>query len=83
MPMLQCWKVLVPIKMLDGFKSAISSLEQLARRPELIKSTPPSGGGGGDLPWARLMMVGVDSKPGVCIATRREKYLMMVQFLLL
>jgi hypothetical protein len=39
--------------------------------------------GGGDLHWARLMMVGVDSKPGVCIATRREKYLMMVQFLLL
>jgi hypothetical protein len=40
MPMLQCWKVLVPVKKLDGFKSAISSLERLVQRMELIEQMP-------------------------------------------
>jgi hypothetical protein len=38
--MLQCWKVLVPLKMLDGCGNAISSLEKLAWRPEMIELTP-------------------------------------------
>jgi hypothetical protein len=48
MLMLQCWKVLVPVKMLDGFKSAISSLEQLVRRLELIEPMSLGGGREGD-----------------------------------
>jgi hypothetical protein len=53
MPMLQCWKVLVPVKMVDDFDHAISSLENLAWRPERIKlplagrnvQGAPDGGG--------------------------------------
>jgi hypothetical protein len=37
MPMLQCRKVLVPVKMVDGFDNAISLLENLAWRLERIK----------------------------------------------
>jgi hypothetical protein len=41
--MLLCWKVLVPVKNFDGFKNATTSLEQMSRRPELIK--PAQSGG--------------------------------------
>jgi hypothetical protein len=37
--MLQCWKVLVPLQMMDDFEVVSSSLEQLIKRPELI--APP------------------------------------------
>jgi hypothetical protein len=36
-PMLICWKVLVPLKSLAGFESAIITLEQLSRMPEVIE----------------------------------------------
>jgi hypothetical protein len=35
--MLRCWRVLIPLKMEDGFDSAISSLEQVCWRPEQIE----------------------------------------------
>jgi hypothetical protein len=36
LPMLKCWKVLVPLKMMAGFEGVISSLEVAAWRPEQI-----------------------------------------------
>jgi hypothetical protein len=35
--MLKCWRVLIPLKMDDGFDSAISSPEQVCWRPEQIE----------------------------------------------
>lgn len=37
MPMLQCWKILVPVKMFCAFDSAISSLENLTWKPDMIE----------------------------------------------
>jgi hypothetical protein len=37
-PMLLCWRVLVLVKILDGFENAITRLEQVSRRPEMIES---------------------------------------------
>jgi hypothetical protein len=36
LPILKCWKVLVPMKTIAGFEDVISSLEVVAWRPELI-----------------------------------------------
>jgi hypothetical protein len=36
-PLLRCWKVLVPLKMVADFKNACSALEKIAWSPELIE----------------------------------------------
>jgi hypothetical protein len=36
-PMLICWKVLMPLKSLAGFESAIITLKQMSRMPEVIE----------------------------------------------
>jgi hypothetical protein len=36
LPMVRCWRVLVPLKLMDGFDSAISSLEGLMMQLEAI-----------------------------------------------
>jgi hypothetical protein len=41
--MLLCWRVLVPVKNLDGFENAITRLEQMSRRLEMIESAPSWG----------------------------------------
>jgi hypothetical protein len=37
-PMVRCWKVLVPIVMEAGYESVISSLEKMLMMPEVVKS---------------------------------------------
>lgn len=39
-PLLRCWKVLVPLKMVVDLESACPALERLARRPEAIVQRP-------------------------------------------
>jgi hypothetical protein len=36
MPMLWCWKMLIPVKMLDGFEDVLMSLERVLLRSERI-----------------------------------------------
>jgi hypothetical protein len=35
-PMLKCWRVLVPLKMEGGFDAVITSLERMAVQPEML-----------------------------------------------
>jgi hypothetical protein len=37
--MLRCWKILVPLKSVDGFESAMAKLEVIAMRPEELPAT--------------------------------------------
>jgi hypothetical protein len=37
LPMLRCWKILVPIRLMDGFDSVVSSLEKMTKEPEPIE----------------------------------------------
>jgi hypothetical protein len=43
--MLRCYKVLIPLNMLDGYEEVIVSLEQWMMRPEMImpSSVVPDG----------------------------------------
>jgi hypothetical protein len=34
--MLKCWSMLVPLRLMDGFKAATTNLERLAARPRMI-----------------------------------------------
>jgi hypothetical protein len=43
--MLRSWRILVPLKMLDGFDAALSSLEMLVGAPEQIPWRPMSRNG--------------------------------------
>jgi hypothetical protein len=36
-PMLRCWKVLIPLKLDVGYESVISSLEKVLRAPEVLE----------------------------------------------
>jgi hypothetical protein len=36
LPMLKCWKVLVPLGLMENFEAVLTSLERLASRPERI-----------------------------------------------
>jgi hypothetical protein len=44
--MLICWKVLVPLKSLAGFESAIITLEQMSRKAEVIEPVQPGRASG-------------------------------------
>jgi hypothetical protein len=36
-PMLRCWRVLIPLKMMAGYEEVITTLEREAMKPERIK----------------------------------------------
>jgi hypothetical protein len=40
----KCWRVLVPLKLLESFESVLGSLEKLASRPAMITLPGPSAG---------------------------------------
>jgi hypothetical protein len=48
LPMLICWKILVPIRLMDGFDNVVASLERMMMEPEPIKLEPSRRTSG---PW--------------------------------
>jgi hypothetical protein len=48
LPMLRCWKILVPIQLMDDFDSVVASLERMMMEPELIELKPSRRTSG---PW--------------------------------